>query len=176
MLIGGVVDDQIDEDADASVVGLVDQLDEVAERAQVGMDRVEVGDVVAVVPIRARMDGVQPDAGDTEPGQVVEPVDEARQVADPVPVGILVGVDVEAVDDSLTEPSFGHRHPLPADPLQDTAPRARPAKGKPAPGENEQPQPTQHVTDHQAAAGHSRGTVADDERGCSAAERSDQAH
>ena len=35
VLVGGVVDDQIDEDADAPVVGLVDQLDEVAERAQV---------------------------------------------------------------------------------------------------------------------------------------------
>ena len=54
VLIGGVVDDEIDDDADASVVGLVDQLDKVAQRAQMRVDSVEVGDVVAVVPIRAR--------------------------------------------------------------------------------------------------------------------------
>ena len=51
---------------------------------------------------------------------MVEPVDETGQVADPVSVGILIRVDVEAVDDRLTEPAFGHRHPLPADALQDT--------------------------------------------------------
>ncbi len=34
VLVGGVVDDEVDDHADAAVVGLVDQLDEVAQRSE----------------------------------------------------------------------------------------------------------------------------------------------
>ena len=54
------------------------------------------------------MDRVQPEAGHPEPGEVVEPVDETGEVTDPVAVGVLEGVDVDAVDDGLAEPAFGH--------------------------------------------------------------------
>jgi NAD(P)-dependent dehydrogenase (short-subunit alcohol dehydrogenase family) len=52
---------------------------------------VVVTDVVAVVPQRAGVDRVQPQAADTQPGQIVQPADQALQVADPVAVGVLVG-------------------------------------------------------------------------------------
>ena len=54
VLVGGVVDDEVDDHPDAAVAGLVDQLDEVAERAERRVDGVEVGDVVAVVAVGAR--------------------------------------------------------------------------------------------------------------------------
>jgi hypothetical protein len=38
-----------------------------------------------------------------------------------IPVGILIRVDVEAVDDRLTEPSLGHGYPVPTDATKDTA-------------------------------------------------------
>ena len=53
VLVRGVVDDQVDDHPDAPVAGLVQQLDEVAERAEPRVDAVEVGDVVAVVTVAA---------------------------------------------------------------------------------------------------------------------------
>lgn len=106
------------------VAGLVVQLDEVPQGAQVRVDGVEVGDVVAIVPIEAQVDGVEPQAGHAEPGQVVEAVDEPRQVADPVTVGVLIRVDVEAVDDRLVEPALGHSRQYPVTSSPTRCPRA----------------------------------------------------
>ena len=108
VLIGGVVDDQVHDHPQASVPGLVQELGEVAEAADVRVDAVEVGDVVAVVAVGCRVDGVEPDAGDAQAGQVVEPRDQAGQVTDPVAVRVLEGLDVEAVDDGLLVPALAH--------------------------------------------------------------------
>ena len=52
---------------------LVRELDEVAERAEARIDAVVVGDVVAVVAPRRRLERQQPEAGDAQAGEVVEP-------------------------------------------------------------------------------------------------------
>ncbi len=62
MLIGGVVDDQLDEDADVPRVRRVDEPLEVVERAVARMDAQVVGDVVAVVAQRRGEEGQQPQA------------------------------------------------------------------------------------------------------------------
>ena len=49
MLVGGVIDDEIDQHADAALRGAVRELDEIAERPVSRIDAVVVGDVVAVV-------------------------------------------------------------------------------------------------------------------------------
>ena len=54
MLVGGVVDHQVDEDADAALFAAVGELDEIAERAVARIDAVVVRDVVAVVLAAAR--------------------------------------------------------------------------------------------------------------------------
>ena len=53
MLIGGVVDDQLGDDADAAAVRLLDEPIEVGERAVARMDVLVVRDVVAVVSAAA---------------------------------------------------------------------------------------------------------------------------
>jgi hypothetical protein len=55
-----VVDHQVDEHADAATVSFVYELDEVAERAEPRVDPVVIGDVVAVVSVRRRLDRRQP--------------------------------------------------------------------------------------------------------------------
>jgi hypothetical protein len=52
-----VVDDEIDQDADAAAVGLAHELDEVAARAEPLIDAVKVRDVVSVVAARRRLEG-----------------------------------------------------------------------------------------------------------------------
>ena len=49
MPVGGVIDDEIDDDANAALLGAVGELDKVAERAIGWIDAVVVGDIVAIV-------------------------------------------------------------------------------------------------------------------------------
>ena len=107
MLVRGVIDDQVDHDADAPVGGLVDQLGEVAQRSQARVHAVVVGDIVAVVTQRRRVHRVEPEACHAQPGQVVETADQARQVADAVAVRVLEGVDLQVVEDRLLVPALG---------------------------------------------------------------------
>ena len=52
MLIGGVVDDQLDQHADAAGVGGVDERGEIVQRAVAGVNVPVVGDVIAIVAQR----------------------------------------------------------------------------------------------------------------------------
>ena len=104
MLVGRVIDDEVDDDANAALLGLVRELDEIAERAVARVDGVVVGHVVAVVAVRRFLEGHQPDRGDAEPLQVIEPAHEAFEVADAVAVGIHVRADGQAVDDRVLVP------------------------------------------------------------------------
>ena len=67
--------------------GVGDEAVEVGEVAVVGVDVEVVGDVVAVVALRRRVDRAQPDGVDAERRDVVEPAAEALEVADAVTVG-----------------------------------------------------------------------------------------
>ena len=62
---------------------------EVAQDAVGRVDRSVVGDVVAVVTHRRRIEREEPDRGDPQLLYVVEPRDEAGQVAYAVTVGVL---------------------------------------------------------------------------------------
>ena len=54
VLIGGVVDDQVDQHTNAALLRAVGELDEIAERAVSGIDAVIVGNIVSIVAMRAR--------------------------------------------------------------------------------------------------------------------------
>src|SRR3712207_4635321 len=99
-----------------------DDLDQVAVAAQARVDAVEVGDVVAVVALGGRVEGHQPQAGDAEVGQVVDPLGQALEVTAPVAVPVEVGLDVEAVDDSRLPPDVGGVGDPHVVPLLGTAP------------------------------------------------------
>ena len=62
---------------------------EVLHRAVGRIDRAVVGDVVAVVAQRRGVEGQQPDGGDAEVLDVVEPLHQAGEIADAVVVGVL---------------------------------------------------------------------------------------
>src|SRR5262249_47189568 len=110
VLIGGVIDDEVDEDADAALPRRRGEIGEVAERAVARIDRVVVADVVAVVAHRRALEGHEPRAGDAEAGEVVEPSLEPLKIAGAVAVGVHEGADVQAVDDRVLVPEIGdHR-------------------------------------------------------------------
>ena len=72
MLIGGVVDDQLDHHLHVPLVRGVEEGLEIVQRSVRRIDVDVVGDVVAVVAQRRRKEGQQPEAGDAEVLQIVE--------------------------------------------------------------------------------------------------------
>ncbi len=107
-----VVDDQVDEHADAERLGVLHERDEVAERPMLVVDAVEVGNVVAVVAIRGWVERLEPHAGHAEALEVVEAPHQAFEVADAVAIGVLILLDVEAVDDRVLVPEVVDGHSL----------------------------------------------------------------
>ena len=88
---------------------VVDEALEVVERAVDRVDRGVVGDVVAVVPERRRIEGEQPDAGDAEVLQILELLGQPREVADAVVVAVVERANVGFVDDRVFVPKrIGH--------------------------------------------------------------------
>ena len=77
---------------------------EVVDRPVVGMDREEVGDVVAAVAQRRLVHRQQPDAVDAEPLEVVELLDQSAEVAGAVVVAVEEPADVDLVEDRGLEP------------------------------------------------------------------------
>ncbi|MFK4562285.1 hypothetical protein ABIF95_004815 [Bradyrhizobium ottawaense] len=106
MLIRGVVDDEIDDNPDAALLAAVGELDEIAERAVTRIHAVIVGDVVAVVAAGRGLERHQPDRGDAEAMQIVEPAEQALEVADAVTVGVHIGADGKAVDHAILVPEI----------------------------------------------------------------------
>src|SRR5206468_3324998 len=65
---------------------------------------VVVGDVVAVVAVRSGLEGHQPQSGDSEASQVVEPADEPLEVADAIAVGVHERPNVQAIENGVLVP------------------------------------------------------------------------
>ena len=106
MLVAGVVEDQVEDDPDPSPVRLGDEPIEVRLGPEQRIDRPVVADVIAEVESGRRVDRRQPEGVDAEtgPAQVVEVVDDTRQVADAVAVAVGKAARVDLVDDATLPP------------------------------------------------------------------------
>jgi hypothetical protein len=85
MLIGGVIDDEINNHPDSSAPRVVDELNQVAERPITRVDPVVVGNVVAIVAIGRRLKRRQPDRIDAESFEVVESAAQPFESPQPSP-------------------------------------------------------------------------------------------
>ena len=104
MLVRRVVDHQLGDDPQAAAMCLAQEDAEVIQRAQVGIDALVVGDVVAVVAQRRRVEGQQPERRDAQIVQVVEPLRQAGEIADAVAVAVVERADAQLVDDRVLVP------------------------------------------------------------------------
>src|SRR5262245_46975794 len=100
-----MVDDEVDEHADAALPCTVGEIDKVAERTVALVDAV-VGDVVAVVAVRRSLKGHQPYGRDAQAMKIVQPPFQPTKVADAVAVGIHVGADRQAIDYCVLVPKI----------------------------------------------------------------------
>ena len=104
VLVGGVVDDEVHDEAHAAAVEVGEQGVEVLERAEHRLDVLVVGDVVAVVVHRRRVDRRQPQHVDAEVLQVVQPRAHAGEVADAVTVAVREAARVHLVHHGAAPP------------------------------------------------------------------------
>ena len=104
MLDRGVAGHQVHQQPQAVVVGRCDQAVEVLEVAVDGVDRGVVGDVVAEVRHRRRVDGRQPEASAPSAAIWLQPPLDAGQVAHAVAVGVLEGAGVDLVHHRVAPP------------------------------------------------------------------------
>ena len=107
MLDRGVAGDQVEQDAEATLVRRRDELVEIVERAELRIDPGVVRDVVAEVGERRGVEGRDPEGVDPEPNEVIEALDDAEKVADAVAVRVLKGPRVDLVDDRVLPPGHG---------------------------------------------------------------------
>src|SRR5262245_8563373 len=86
MFIRSVIDDEIDDHPDAALRRAMGEFDEIPERTEGRIDVVVIADVIAVVATRRFLKRHQPDRGDAEPAEIIEPAHQALEIADAVGV------------------------------------------------------------------------------------------
>ncbi len=103
---GAVVGDDVEQQPESEAAGVGHQQVELGEVAVDGVDAGVVGDVVAVVVLRGRVEGAEPDAVDAEFPEVGQPGAYAGQVADAVPGAVEEAADVDLVDHRVAPPGI----------------------------------------------------------------------
>ena len=119
MLIGRVVEHELGDDSQPTLVRLPDEGPEIPERAVVGVHSLVVGDIVATVLERGWVVRQEPDRRDAQVLEVVELLRQSGEIADPVAVAVVERTDVQLVDDRVPVPE-GCRWPVFADRIRGT--------------------------------------------------------
>lgn len=109
VLIGGVVDHQIEHDADIESMRFGHQLIEILQRPELRLYLFVVRYVVAVVDVRRLIDRVEPDRIDAELGDIGQLLLHPTDVANAVGVGILETPRVDLIDNRPTPPFLAFR-------------------------------------------------------------------
>ena len=104
MLVGRVIGDQIENHTDAARVRVREQPVEIGERAEERVDVAVIGDVVAEVFHWRGEERRDPDAGDAEPGEVVEALANAFEIAAAVAVRVAERARVDLIDRAVAPP------------------------------------------------------------------------
>ena len=109
MLIGRVVEDNVDDDAHAAAMGVGDQTVEIGECPERRINGLVIRHVISEVDLRGRVERRDPQRVDAEIGQVGQPGLDARKIADAIAIGVVKAADVDFVKDGLIEGSQGCR-------------------------------------------------------------------
>src|SRR3954468_526488 len=86
MFVGGMIDDEVDQNADATLFCGMRELDEIAEGPVRGIDTVVIGEVLAFVFSGRCLKRHQPNRRDAEPMEIIEAPHQALEIADAIAV------------------------------------------------------------------------------------------
>src|SRR5262249_48233223 len=93
ILIGSVIDYQLCDDAQISLVRGIKKRAEIFEGAEIWIDVEVIGDVVSVVPQRGRIKRQKPYGSDAEFLKIIQFLDQSAKVAHPVAIAVAKRFD-----------------------------------------------------------------------------------
>lgn len=105
MLIGSVIGNVVHDKLQPGRMDRVHQLAEGLHIPKQRIDRGMVGHVIAEVRHRRRIYGREPDSVDPEGGDIVQPLDDTLDVADPITIGVLKRPRVNLIDHPVFPPN-----------------------------------------------------------------------
>src|SRR5690242_10423665 len=105
MLVGGVIENEIDEDADTALIRLSDELVPIRERAVFGSDVDVIGDVVSEIEVRGGEEGRNPNCIHAEALQIIKARCDSVEITDAIAVGILEASRIDLVDHRAVIPA-----------------------------------------------------------------------
>src|SRR5262249_26531328 len=105
--VGAVVRHIVEDDLDAAAMGGGHERVEIRQAAEDRIDGGEVRDVIAEIGHGRGIYGREPEGVDAEPGEIIEPPEDAREIADPVAIAVLKGARIDLIDDRALPPSMG---------------------------------------------------------------------
>ena len=106
MLVRGVVDYQFGDYAQPPAMGLIDEAVEVRHVTDGRMHVMVIGDIIAVIEPRGRIEREEPERGHTQLLQIVELGDQAGKIADAITVAVKEGLDVQLIYDGVLVPQW----------------------------------------------------------------------
>ncbi len=106
VLVGGVVDHEFGDDAQAPPLRLDDEAPEILHRAEIGIDGAVVADVIAVVTAGRGIERQQPQRGDAEVLEIIELFGQSGEIADAIVVAVGESLDVKLIDDGVFVPEL----------------------------------------------------------------------
>ncbi len=97
---------QIDQNTDAALPASVGKLYKVTQRAVPRINAIVIRNIIAIVTQRRRLKWHEPDRGNAQALQVVQPVHETAKVTNAITICIHICVDREAIDDRILVPEI----------------------------------------------------------------------
>src|SRR5258705_5905080 len=108
MLLRGVRPHHVDDDLEVERMGARDQRVEIGQAAERWIDVAIVCDVVAEIRHGRDVERRNPDTVDAERRDVIELLDDARQIADAIAVAILKAPGIDLINDGVSPPGIAH--------------------------------------------------------------------
>ena len=110
MLIGGVVGDKVQDELEVALVGLVEQGVQILKGSEERMDIGVIGNVIAKIGHRRRIDGREPESVNTEPAQIIQFVGDSGEIPYPIAIAIEKTPRVDLINHPRLPPLMCLRH------------------------------------------------------------------
>jgi len=101
-----VIYDEIHDNPDAALLGLICEIDKITGGAMSGVDSVIIGNVITTIKIRGWLKWLEPETSDAEAGKVIEASRKTFKVPDTVTVRIHKRANVETVNNRVFIPEI----------------------------------------------------------------------
>ena len=108
MLVGAMVGHEVEQNLEPAPMGLHQQVVEVSQRTEAWIDVAIVGNVIAEINHRRRVNRRDPDGSDAKADEIIEPLRYSLEVADAVVVSVLKRARIDLIDRTTLPPGRAH--------------------------------------------------------------------